>query len=173
MAADCGKEIRVDLFERMLELAALPQGARMLDMGAGAGETLRLLRESGFDAVGIDLSPRTPEVLQGDFLRATFPDGSFDAVLSQCAFFVSGDAAGALREAHRLLSPGGKLLLSDVFFEAPVPLLELAGFSVTAAEDMTAAWRDYYLEALWREDAPCCALPGGKCAYWLLIAERR
>ena len=110
---------------------------------------------------------------QGDFLRPSFPDGSFDAVISQCAFFVSGDVPGALREAHRLLSPGGKLLLSDVFFEAPVPLLELAGFSVTAAEDMTAAWRDYYLEALWREDAPCCALPGGKCVYWLLIAERR
>ena len=43
---------------RMLELAALPPGARILDMGAGAGETLALLRESGFDAVGIDLSPR-------------------------------------------------------------------------------------------------------------------
>ena len=49
---------------RMLELAALPHGVRILDMGAGAGETLALLRESGFDAVGIDLSPRAPEVLR-------------------------------------------------------------------------------------------------------------
>ncbi len=38
---------------------------------------------------------------------------------------------------------------------------------------MTAQWREYYLEALWREDAPCCTLPRGKCTYWLLIAERR
>ena len=158
---------------RMLELAALPEGARILDMGAGAGETLRLLRERGFAAVGIDLSPRAPEVLPGDFLAAPFPDGSFDAVLSQCALFVSGNVAGALREAQRLLVPGGKLLLSDVFFEAPAPLLERAGFAVLSAEDLTPQWREYYLEALWREETDCGALPKGKGSYWLLIAERR
>lgn len=158
---------------RMLALAALPRGARVLDMGAGAGETLRLLRTLGYDAEGVDLVPRSADVTRGDFLRLPFPEGSFDAVISQCAFFVSGDVPGALREARRLLRPGGLLLLSDVFFEAPGPLLEAAGFSVRSAEDMTAQWREYYLEALWREDAPCASLPRGKCAYWLLIAERR
>ena len=157
---------------RMLELAALPQGARILDMGAGAGETLRLLRGRGFDAVGIDLSPRAQEVKHGDFLRAPFPDGGFDAVISQCAFFVSGDQRGALREANRLLKSGGRLLLSDVFFEAPEPLLQSAGFAVLRAEDVTPQWREYYLEALWRGDAPCCAVPKGKCSYWLLIAGK-
>ena len=158
---------------RMLELAELPQGTRILDMGAGAGETLRILRALGFDAVGIDLAPRAPEVLQGDFLAAPFPNGSFDAVLSQCAFFVSGDVPGALREANRLLKPGGKLLLSDLFFEAPLPLLGAAGFSVLHSEDLTPQWREYYLEALWREETDCCPTPKGKCGYWLLIAERR
>ena len=81
----------------MLALAGLPEGARVLDMGAGAGEALTLLREHGFDARGIDLEPRSADVVRADFLRAPFPDGSFDAVLSQCAFFVSGDPRAALR----------------------------------------------------------------------------
>ena len=156
----------------MLELAALPKGARILDMGAGDGETLRLLRESGFDAVGIDLAPRSPLVAQGDLLHSAYADGSFDAVLSQCAFFVSGNQHAALREACRLLKPGGKLLLSDLFFASPEPLLRQAGFALLQREDLTEAWRDYYLEALWRDDAPCCEIPKGKSSYWLLIARK-
>ena len=157
---------------RLLELAELPDGAPVLDMGAGAGETVALLRSRGFDGRGVDLSPRAVCVEQGDFLHAPYPDGSFDAVLSECAFFVSGDQPGALREAWRLLRPGGKLLLSDVFFDDPAPPLEAAGFTLLYSEDMTAVWRDYYIEALWREDAPCCALPRGKCSYWLLIGRK-
>ena len=157
---------------RLLELAALPPGARVLDMGAGAGETLALLRERGFDALGIDLSPRSPQVLRGDLHAAPFPDGSFNAVISQCAFFVSGNVAGALREAYRLLKTGGLLLLSDVFFEAPAPLLTSAGFTVLHSEDVTPQWREYYLEALWREETDCCALPKGKCGYHIMIARK-
>ena len=93
-------------------------------------------------------------------------------MISQCAFFVSGDVPGALREAHRLIRPGGKLLLSDVFFASPGPMLEREGFSVLYAENMTVQWREYYLEALWREDT-VCPIPQGKCEYWFLIGERR
>ena len=158
---------------RMLELAALPSGASVLDLGAGAGESLALLRALGYDARGIDRAPRAEAVEPGDLLRAPFPDGSFDAVLSECAFFVAGDVPGALREAHRLLKPGGKLLLSDVEFMPLRPLAEDAGFTVLHDEDLTPLWREYYLEALWREEAPCCGIPRGKCAYRMLIAERR
>ena len=157
----------------MLDLASLPQHARVLDMGAGAGETLALLRSLGWRAEGIDLAPRADTVRQGDLLHTDYPGGSFDALISQCAFFASGDVPGALREAHRLLRPGGKLLLSDVFFVPPAPLLEAAGFALLHAEDMSGAWREYYLEALWREEEPCGTPPRGKCEYWLLVAERR
>ncbi|MBQ3481026.1 MAG: class I SAM-dependent methyltransferase [Oscillospiraceae bacterium] len=157
---------------RLIELAALPAGAAVLDMGAGAGETVELLRSLGFAARGIDLAPRSPAVEQGDLLRAPFPDGSFDAVISQCAFFVSGDQSGALREAYRLLKSGGKLLLSDVFFTPPEPPVRGAGFEILFSEDWTALWKEYYLEALWRGDAPCCDIPKGRSSYRLLIGRK-
>ncbi len=156
---------------RMLELAKLPAGAAILDMGAGGGETVELLRRKGYAARGIDLAPRSDLVEPGDFLHAPFSGKCFDAVISQCAFYVSGDVDGALREAHRILKPGGKLLLSDVFFAEPVSQLKTAGFAVSHAEDMTAVWREYYLEALWRADS-ICEVPRGTCCYWLLIGER-
>ena len=157
---------------RMLSLAGLPEGARVLDMGAGSGEALAILRELGFHAEGIDLEPCGPDVARGDFLRTPFPDASFDAVLSQCAFFVSGDQPGALREAHRLLRTGGTLLLSDVFFEDPAAMLRSAGFTPIFVEDMTPLWREYFLEALWRDACPVCEIPRGKCEYRLLIGRK-
>lgn len=157
---------------RMIGMTWLSRGASVLDLGAGAGESVALLRSMGFEAEGIDLEPRSPLVRRGDLLRADYPDESFDAVLSQCAFFLSGDVPGALREARRLIKPGGLLLLSDVFFEPPQPLLEAAGFQLRYAEDMTKEWQTYYLEALWREDTICPKIPHGKCGYWLLIAGK-
>ena len=157
---------------RLLEEAALPDGAAILDMGAGAGETVLLLRKLGFNAAGIDLAPRSPLVAGGDLLHTGLASGSFDAVLSECAFFASGDADQALREAYRLLKPGGVLLLSDVFAEDPFLLLERNGFSLVFTENVTAQWKDYYIEALWRGEEPCCC-PRVKCTYWLLVGRKR
>ena len=158
--------------KHMLELADLPAGARVLDLGAGAGDAVALLNGLGFRAEGIDLRPRADWVREGDFLAAPYPDGSFDAVLSQCAFFVSGETAKALREACRLLKPGGRLLLSDVEFSPLRPAVEAAGFRILFDEDLSTAWKDYYIEALWHGETCDCELPRGKCGYRLLIAEK-
>ena len=156
----------------MLELAALPRGARILDLGAGAGAAVKLMREEGFDAEGLDLEPRAAWIRQGDLLCTGLPAESFDAVLSQCAFFVSGDAERALREAYRLLKPGGKLLLSDVEFDPMCPAAENAGFRILHEEDLTPLWREYYIEAIWRGEECPCTPPRGKCGYRLLIARK-
>lgn len=171
---------------QLAEAAGLAPGSKILDLGAGAGETVQLLRKRGYDAYGIDLAPRCEAaalpsgcggpaaafVLQGDFLHAPFPDGSFDAVISQCAFFVSGDVPGALRESFRLLIPCGLLLLSDVAFEPLRPLAEAAGFTMLREEDLTPLWKEYYIDAIWRGEALCCDYPQKKCAYTALICRK-
>ena len=85
---------------------------------------------------------------------------------------VSGDVPGALKESARLLAPGGTLLLADVFFEDPAPLLEAAGMRLIVKEDWTDAWREYYLRSLWEGTAETCPTPKGKSQYWMLIGRK-
>jgi len=161
----------------MLELAELRPSCRILDLGAGDGGTVRKLKSLGFDASGIDLAPGEG-VDRGDILAAPYPDGRFDALISQCTFFVTGDVPQAFRESRRLLRPGGKLLLSDVCFGGEGTLrkaAEDAGFGVLVTEDLTPVWREYYIESIWNGTAYefCACMPKGKCGYSLMICERR
>ncbi len=157
----------------LIELAFLEAPSHWLDMGAGDGETVRLLQSLGHSAEGVDLEPRGGNVAKGDYLSAPYEDGSFDGIISQCSFYVSGNVEKALQEAARLLRTGGKLVFSDVT-ENVVGLLNhvrKAGFAVRHIEDMTDDWKEYYLEALWTQDNVC--LPRGKkFSYVLFVCER-
>ena len=157
----------------LIELSFLDKGSKWLDMGAGDGSTVRLLRSLGYCAEGIDLEPRGKDVIRGNFLEAPWQDGFFDGILSQCSFYVSGNVSGALKEASRLLRTGGKLVFSDVT-ENVVQLLNQcrqAGFAVRHLEDLTDQWKEYYLEALWKEDNVCLS-QGKKYSYVLFVCER-
>ena len=162
-----------DHSRHLIELAFSAPGSRWLDMGAGDGSTVRLLRGLGYAAEGIDLEPRGTEVVRGDYLASPWQDGSFDSILSQCSFYVSGDVPGALSEAARLLRTGGRLVFSDVTEDASQLRNRCcrAGFSVLLLEDLTPLWREYYLEALWTQDNVC--LPQGKkFSYVLFVCEK-
>ena len=157
----------------LIELAFLEKGTKWLDMGAGDGSTVRLLRSLGYSAEGIDLEPRGKDVQRGNYLEAPWQGGFFDGIISQCSFYVSGDVPGALKEAARLLHKGGKLVFSNVT-ENVVSLLNQcrqAGFSVRHLEDLTDQWKEYYLEALWKEDH-VCLMPDKKFSYVLFVCER-
>ena len=157
----------------LIELAFLDPGSKWLDMGAGDGSAVRLLRSLGHTAEGVDLEPRGTGVDRGSFLENPWQDGFYDGILSQCSFYVSGDVPGALKEASRLLHKGGKLVFSDVT-ENVVELLNQcrrAGFAVRHLEDLTDEWKEYYLEALWKEDN-VCLMPGKKFSYVLFVCER-
>ena len=157
----------------LIELAFLDKGCKWLDMGAGDGAAVRLLRSLGYAAEGIDLEPRGKDVVRGSFLDSPWQDGFFDGIMSQCSLYVSGDIPGALEEAARLLRKGGKLVFSDVT-EDVVALLgnvRKAGLAVRHLEDLTDEWKEYYLEALWSQD-DVCLMPGKKFSYVLFVCER-
>lgn len=104
-------------------MAQLPKGSRILDAGCGLGDWVLALQRDGYSAVGLDLSRKTVEELQrrfpeaefmaGDIRNTTFLDESFDAYYSWGVFehFESGPQ-DCLREAWRILKPGGMLFIS-------------------------------------------------------------
>lgn len=159
---------------RLAELAGLKPPCRIIDLGAGSGESVRRLRALGFDAVGIDLEPGA-DVECGDILAPPFGDASFDAALSECSFFLTGDPERALREAARLLRPGGKLLYSDVCAGGEAWLRRAAlaaGLRAETVEDITDEWKRYYIEALWRGEAECPPHGVRNCRYIYAVLRK-
>lgn len=101
------------------------KGRRLLDVGCGNGaQTLRMLDRFA-EVVGLDVVPEHLQVLEQnlpagahcrtvsyDGGRMPFPDASFDAVLSIETLEHVEDESQTLREIHRVLEPGGLLILS-------------------------------------------------------------
>jgi ubiquinone/menaquinone biosynthesis C-methylase UbiE len=111
------------------ELAARARPVRgaILDVGCGTGIVARRLARTGAArVVGLDAAPAMLDVARaaaareglaiewrhGMAERLPFPDAGFDLVTCQFALMFFADRAGALAEMHRVLRPGGRLLLS-------------------------------------------------------------
>ena len=139
----------------LLKSIELKKGMKALDLGAGEGETVRIMKAFGLNVQGVDLVPRSSEVQQGDFLDLQYAADSMDLCISQCAFFVSGDQQKAVSECWRVLKKGGLLVLSDLDQGNLVEVVKCTGFCILHQEDQTALWREYYLEAIWN-DSFCC-----------------
>ena len=109
-------------------LPALPDHARILELGCGNGKTLSAMNRSGWEVTGIDHSPRAlqlarqvfPEeykisLARADIRQLPFCAGSFEVV---CAFHVlghlsAGDRATSLQEISRVTRAGGRVFFRD------------------------------------------------------------
>jgi SAM-dependent methyltransferase len=124
-AAHAGGRDSYWLYHRDQFLDLLPAPGRLtLDLGCGEGRLSRDLKARSHNVIGLDASPTMVaaarkadpaiEVHLGDAANLPFPDGFCDLVVAFMSFQDMDDAAGAIREAARVLEPGGRLCLAVV-----------------------------------------------------------
>lgn len=123
----------IDLTARAIAFCRLSAGARVLDLGCGSGEgTEYLHRMLELDAIGIDLSAsacrssrrRDSElaIVRADAAHLPFASASMDALIAECVLSLVDDKSAALAECNRVLKPGGRLAITDMYARSPAAL---------------------------------------------------
>lgn len=149
----------------------LVEGLAILDLGCGSGRDVYALAGlvgPGGSVTGVDMTPEQLEVARAyqDYHAEAFAyaapntqflqgylehldglglaDQSFDLVVSNCVINLCADKESVLRQAHRLLKPGGEIYFSDVYSDRRIPA-ELAADPFLYGECLSGAlyWNDF------------------------------
>lgn len=122
-----------------LALAALPKGSAVVDVAAGPGTLALLAAQAGHTVTAVDISPKMIDALRaerdrrgvaveavvGDGLALPLPSAHFGGAFSLFGLIFYPDPPAGLREMHRVLVPGGRVVVSSW-----VPVEELPFMSV-------------------------------------------
>jgi SAM-dependent methyltransferase len=122
-----------------IDLLELKPGETALDLGSGAGVDAFLAAEKvgpGGRVIGVDMTPQmlerarknaasagheNVEFREGRLEKLPVDDGSVDAVTSNCVINLVPDKAAVFAEIARVLKAGGRMVVSDIVLDAPLP----------------------------------------------------
>jgi len=145
-------------------------GDVVLDLGSGAGKDVFLAAQKVGDAgraIGVDMTPEmlalarknavkffastglaNVEFREGTIENLPVDDASVDVVISNCVINLSPDKPQVFRDVFRVLVPGGKMVVSDIVLNRPLPESARSDADLYAACIAGALLREEYLAAI-------------------------
>lgn len=147
-------------------VADLQEGETVLDLGSGAGADVlisaRRVAPTG-TAIGLDMTDEMLDLarrnqadadvtnvrwLKGHIEAIPLPDASVDVVISNCVLNLSGDKPAVIREAARVLKPGGRFAISDVIADPDMDAATRADMAAYTGCIGGALTREQFTDAL-------------------------
>jgi arsenite methyltransferase len=148
----------------------LKAGDVVLDLGSGGGKDVFLAAQKVGPtgrAIGVDMTPEmlalarrnaekfrkrtglaNAEFREGEIEHLPVEDASVDVVISNCVINLSPDKPQVFREVHRVLRPGGRMVVSDIVLNRPLPESARNDEDLYAACIAGALLREDYLAAI-------------------------